>query len=346
MFDSTSLTILLVIFLVASIIVWYTGTTITKIVDILDQRFNLGQALGGMIFLAIVTNLPEIAIVVSAAIMNNIELAIGNILGGIAFQTVVLAILDGLVLKNKAALTYKGASLQVVLEGAVLIIILSLVIMSTQLPQSLILFRLAPGDLSILLSWLVGLMLVSKARTGLPWTPKSNMKITQNSNIKKLTNKNRSTFLIIVIFITLSLVILTAGVALEETSRILAKHVGLSGAVFGATILAVITALPEISTGYEGLKEKEYSLVFSDIFGGNAFLPVLFLLATLITGKSTLTYTKNTDIYLTSLGILLTAIYEIGIIFRVKKQFFCLGIDSLVIIVIYVLGIVGLFNIK
>ena len=47
-----------------------------------------------LILLAVATNLPEIAITASAALSHNLGIAIGNILGGIAIQTVVLVVLD------------------------------------------------------------------------------------------------------------------------------------------------------------------------------------------------------------------------------------------------------------
>jgi hypothetical protein len=62
-------------------------------------------------------------------------------------------------------------------------------------------------------------------------------------------------------------------------------------------------------------------------------------------GQSVLPQAKNTDIFLASLGVLLTAVYIYGLIFRPKRQFLNLGIDSLVVLVLYIIGVLGLFTI-
>ena len=85
MIETLSLPVLLLIFGVSAGLIWFAGIKLSKTADILSTHFGLGEALGGMLLLAIVTNLPEIAITVSAALQNNLELAIGNILGGIGF---------------------------------------------------------------------------------------------------------------------------------------------------------------------------------------------------------------------------------------------------------------------
>ena len=72
---------------------------------------------------------------------------------------------------------------------------------------------------------------------------------------------------------------------------------------------------------------------------------VLFLLAALLSGEAVLPQAKNTDIYLAGLGILLTTVYLYGLIFRPKRQILHMGIDSLVVLVLYLVGIAGLFAI-
>jgi len=54
--------------------------------------------------------------------------------------------------------------------------------------------------------------------------------------------------------------------------------------VFGTTILAAASALPEISTGSAAVRLGDHQLVMSDVFGGNAFQICLFVLADIIAG--------------------------------------------------------------
>jgi len=69
---------------------------------------------------------------------------------------------------------------------------------------------------------------------------------------------------------------------------------------------------------------------------------VLFLPATLISGDAVLPQAHNTDVYLTALAILLTVVYMAGLIFRPRRQFWRLGPDSIAVVVLYALGVVGL----
>jgi len=220
------------------------------------------------------------------------------------------------------------------------------------LPKSLIAFRLTPEDLSLAALWIAGLWLLNKARKDLPWQEKgdapggektSDMKARKQREEEK--EKKAGTGKTIAVFLTASAVTLSAGAVLVQSGDGIARHLHMTGVLFGATILAAATSLPEVSTGLASIRLGGYQLAFSDIFGGNAFLPVLFLLATLLSGQAVLPQAKNTDIYLAGLGILLTAVYLYGLVFRPRRLLLRMGADSLVVLVLYALGIAGLFAI-
>src|SRR5436305_11596323 len=88
-----SLPLLVLVFVAAAAFVWLAGGQLSDKTDILATRLGLGEALGGLLLLAVATNLPEIAITASAALHHQLGLAIGNILGAVAIQTVVLVAL-------------------------------------------------------------------------------------------------------------------------------------------------------------------------------------------------------------------------------------------------------------
>jgi cation:H+ antiporter len=266
---------------VSAVVIWFAGIKLSETADILSTHFGLGEALGGMILLAIVTNLPEIAITVSAALQNNLDLAIGNILGGIAIQTVVLVVLDVFGLGKKDPLTYRAASLVLVLEGLMVITVLTLVVVGNLMKPSNIYLGVSPIDLAIVLVWLLGIYMMGKARTDLPWhklgtLPNSQKEERGHSKKKKhdsAMKKGVGIQTVIFIFAVCSLLTLVAGVGLEMSGDAIAKQIGMTGVLFGATILAAATALPEVSTGLASMKLKDYQMAMSDIFGGNAFYP-------------------------------------------------------------------------
>ncbi|MBD2757607.1 sodium:calcium antiporter [Spirosoma validum] len=342
MLDSLSLPILLLIFSVAAAVVWRAGISLSDTTDILSKRFKLGEALGGIIVLAIVTNLPEIAITISASLTNKVELAVGNILGGIAMQTVVLALLDAVGIGKQATLSSRQSSLIPVLEGIVVIAMLTIVVMGHQLPVDLIVARMTPAGVLLIVVWMVGVWLTNKANKGLPWQL---VQSTQPPKKNQSSSDQPSTTRSVLIFSIAALATLAGGVALEESGDAMSSKLGMNGVIFGATILAAATSLPEVSTGLAAVKLKDYTLAVSDIFGGNAFLPVLLALATMISGKPVLPTAQKSDIYLTGLGILVTVVYVYGFLFRPKRQIARMGIDSFVVLLLYLLGTAGLFMI-
>ena len=340
----------LLIFVISAAVIWAAGIRLSDDTDVLAERLHLGTALGGVVLLAVATNLPEIAITVSAARSGHLDIAIGNLLGGIAVQTVVLVAIDRFGVREKLPLTFMAASLTLVLEAALVVAVLSVTIAASQLPSGLTVARLEPGAVLIVLVWLAGLALIGGPGQRLPWQEEGQPPDGQEPKRgharkqaeKAATGRGRGTAKVAVTFGVAAALTLVAGVTIEQSGEAFFSGIGLKGVVFGATVLALATALPEISTGLVAARHGDYQLAMGDIFGGNAFLPALFLLATVISGSSVLAQTKAPDIYLTALAALLTVVYLVGLVFRPKREVLGLGWDSIAVLVLYALGILGL----
>ena len=55
---------------------------------------------------------------------------------------------------------------------------------------------------------------------------------------------------------------------------------------------------------------------------------------------------QATDIYLTAVGMLLTAVYVTGLLFRPSRKIARMGLDSLTVLVLYTTAVAGLFAIS
>ncbi len=339
---------LVVIFLASAAAIWVAGIALASTVDTLDGRFGWGDDVGGAVILGIVTSLPEIAIVTSAAAGGELELAIGNILGGIAIQTVVLALLDWRSPSDQP-LTSAAGSMVLSLEALTVVGVVTFALMGTQLDPDVSVAGLSPVSVIILLTWIAGLAAVRHTHRSPTWevqpTPDADPGRHMRSHPKHEPRDRygeRSTRYVIAITILGALVTLGAGVAIEQSGSELAGRAGIEGAIFGATFLAAATALPEVSTGLAAIRDGHHQLAISDIFGGNAFLPVLFVLADLVAGEPALPRASGTDLWLAALGVVVSAIYAVGVILRPQRDRWGMGLDSRLVIFVYIVGIAGL----
>jgi cation:H+ antiporter len=76
--------------------------------------------------------------------------------------------LDAFGVRGSQPLTYRAAWLVLVLEGLAVVAVLAIVV-GTQLPGDVILFRVTPEELLIAVLWVVSLLLIQRADRGLPW---------------------------------------------------------------------------------------------------------------------------------------------------------------------------------
>jgi cation:H+ antiporter len=328
--------------------IWIAGTALSKTTDVIDRRFGLGEALGGVVLLAIAGTLPEIAITVSAAAKGHLGLAAGNLIGGVAVQTMVLVICDA-VASRRQSLTFLVGSLVPVIEALLVIFVVAGVLMGALLPESTRIGPVSPASLAIAVAWFAGIYAINEARKFPRWaidapgSASGRRHHREAAANEKPTPAGQSAARAIVVFAIGCVVTLVAGVVLEVSGNDLASREGINGVIFGATVLSVASALPEISSGIAAVRLGDNELAVADIFGGNSFQVVLFLLADLIAGKPVLPSAGDLNGWLAALGIALTAIYAFGVILRREPCVARLGRDSMLAVLVFGLGIAGLF---
>jgi len=351
--EGYSTAVLVVVFIIAAVVTWIAGIYLSDCTDVVDDRFDLGQALGGLILLGIAGTLPEIAITVSGALKGNLGLVTGNLLGGIAMQTLVLVLLDA-TSRSTTPLSSLSKVLEPIIEAIFVILLVTLALLGPLLPPSVAIGPVSPISILIVITWLGGLLILNRLRSSERWTAVAQQvdtaMVRESRRPEKPVPANRyrraSTKKVIAAFLVAAAATLVAGVALEQSSNALANRWGINGVVFGATVLAAATALPEISTGIRAVRLGQVGLAMGDIFGGNQVQMTLFLIADLLAGKPVLQTVAANSSWLGGIGVVVTALFAAGLVMRPpRKMWHLIGPDSFLVLVAYAIGLAGLARI-
>lgn len=365
--QSQPLLINLLIYAATAVIIWIAGSRVAEYADAIADKTGLGSAFVGLLLLSLATGTPELGTTAAAASAGNAALAVNNIFGGIAMQTAVLVIAD-LVIAG-AALTALIPDPVLLMEGVLLIGLLGLILVA------MITTDLMPDVWGIGL-WtpiLLGLQVVAlffsyryqgrrrwvaemeqseedlreQARRAVYPSEEKYQSAVEKIRNQRARYREWSLIRLLTLFGAGTGVILLAGVVLAMTGEALADQTGLGQSFVGATLLAIGTSLPEVSTTITAVRLGNNAMAISNIFGSNANMVLQLFLADLLYREGPILVAVGASgMVSAAIGIVLTVIYLVGLLERQDRTIFGIGIDSAVVAVLYPASLVLLYLLR
>jgi len=349
-FSNYDLTTNLWIFAAAAGAVWIAGTKLIVYADELAERFNLSRAVLGLLLLASMTSLPEIAAGFTAARNGYPELSVNNLLGAIALQIALLAVADMII--DEQALTSIIPNPMVMLQGAFNVCLLAFVAI-------IVLVGDAPFLGAGVGSWLVfavaiySFIKVREADKNYPWianAPDTNTLDREYSpdagERERLLEDDSSAWLMTKTLLS-ALTILLAGYVVASVGDAIAKQTGLGDSFIGFTLVSIATSLPEASTVFAAVRRRLYTMAISEILGTTTFNVALLLgVDALADGGPVLSRVGQFTVVGALLGLAVTGMLLVGLVERANRTFLRMGIDSWAILIAYSSGMFLLYSMR
>lgn len=304
------------------------------VADKLADRTGLGEAVVGAVLLGAATSLSGLTTSVTAAWNGFPELAVSNAAGGIAGQTFFLAVADAVY--RRANLEHAAASLQNMIQGAVLCGCLALAILGTASPDYVVL-GVHPASLLLFALYLLGLLVTRRSEAHPGWIPRETDET--RTDEPDQDDGGLSTARLWAEFAGLALVTAGAGLLIGRAAEGAITTYGLSQSIMGAFATALLTSLPELVTTVAAVRRGALTLAVGGIIGGNAF-DVLFIAASDVAYREGPIYAAVTDgqVFVIGLSILMTTVLLMGLLRRQKKGLANVGFETLLLIAIYLGG--------
>lgn len=142
-------------------------------------------------------------------------------------------------------------------------------------------------------------------------------------------------------FLIAAAITVFAAIKLSQYADVMSEKTAMGGMMVGTLLLAGATSLPEVSTSFSAAAIGNADIAVGNMIGSNLFN--LFILAAfdfLLRRRKIMEQASRDHIYTALLGILLTVLVILALWLRLDVSIFGVGLDALVIAVLYVAGMV------
>ncbi len=328
------------VFSVAVVVLLVLGPRTVRLADKLADATGLGEAVMGAVFLGAMTSLPDTLASVSAGLADAPELAVANGYGGIIGQTAFLAVAD--ITYRRANLEHAAVSVPNMIQGTVLIALLSLVLVAIGGPDVAI-WGVHPVSPLLVAVYVYGLRVSSQASATPMWQPrKSDDTVADVPDGEPL-----ETGLVMawVRFGVLASMLGVVGWALGESGLRISEESGLSQTAVGALLTGLASSLSELVVAIVAIRRGALTLAVANIIGGNTF-DALIVGAADVAYREGSIYHQVTDDHLVLIGVstLMTALVIMGLLRRERRGIANIGFESAAVLVLYAATVVVLLT--
>jgi cation:H+ antiporter len=347
-FQAQPLWVNLLLFGVAALGVWLAGTFLTTFADLIAERTGLGRAFVGVLLLGGATSLPELATTATAAAAGNAVLAGNNLFGGVAMQIAVLAGVDAIAMRHRA-FTFVTPQPVLLMQGVLFNLLMAMALAGIAAGELLAMAAIGFWSTLLAVLYLAALYIIYQYEGKARWVPSGNVETTPKPGLAVHAQRyaDMPTWRIWGYFAASSGGVLASGFLVARTGDALAVQTGLGSSFVGATLVALTTSLPEVSTTFAAVRLGAYGMAVGNILGTNSLTLALFFVADLFYRDGLIFMAlPQSAAFLGALGIAVTCLYLWGLLERRDKTVLGMGIDSVAVLVLYVGGLIVLYIIR
>jgi cation:H+ antiporter len=323
-------------FTICAIIIFFAGKKLSYYGDQIAGLTGMGRAWIGIILMASVTSLPELAVgISSSAMIKSADLAVGNIFGSCAFNLCLIALLDVFVPKGK--FIFSSASQSHVLATAIGILLLGVAGAGLLLPNDIyVLPWLGLSSLSFFAIYLGSVRLMYNYELKNRGQAEG-----EHSTIPAGMTLGKAAGM----YTFYAAITVSAAIFLPQFAEEIATKTGMGESFAGTLLLAISTSLPEIAVSITAIRMGALDMSVGNLVGSNIFNVVILAVNDMFyTGGHLLK--EASDIHLVSVlaTIMMSAIAIIGLTYRPTGRKYLMGWDALAILVVYIFNLVLIYK--
>ncbi|HBR10133.1 TPA: sodium:proton exchanger [Candidatus Acetothermia bacterium] len=339
------------IFSLTACIVIIAGYKLAAFGDIIAKQSNIGGTWIGLMFLAVITSLPELVTTMTGGAIDAPQIAIGNALGSNLFNIAIIGVADFLLL-GRGPLLLKVSNNHSA-SGALAILLTAVAMVGMTIGPSGEIFRVGTITLMIISLYTGGMWFLYRLEKkqavmdigeelSFPVVPQASS--AEEGPEERQDKPVEMSFRRAVLWFALcGALIFGAGVSLIFASNEIAIHTGLSASFVGAIMVAVATSLPELVVAVGAIKLGAYDMIIGNMFGSNMFnIATIFFADMAFRRGAILPAVEQAApdlLVIGALGIALTTIAVAAIIYRSQRRILGVGVSSILILIVYLISI-------